>query len=85
MQLSKIAETSKLSPKHFEQIEKLEQKIEKLQDLYVDGDIDKTDYQTSKSRYENIIAELKEKENEIRNEKDVFLLYQKAINKMENI
>ncbi|MEO0038125.1 MAG: hypothetical protein RIQ59_1336 [Bacteroidota bacterium] len=84
-QLSKSAERTKLGPKHFEQIEKLEQKIEKLQDLYIDGDIDKTDYQTSKIRYENIVSELKEKEKAVRNEKDVFLLYQKAIKKMENI
>ena len=39
----------------------------------------------AKSRYENIHSELKEKEKEVRNEKEVFQLYQKAINKMENI
>ncbi len=84
-QISKGVQKTKLSPKHFEQIQKLENKIEKLQDLYIDGDIDKNDYQKSKSRYENIINEFKEKEKEVRNEKDILLLYQNAINKMENI
>ena len=53
--------------------------------MYVDGEIDKSDYQTTKTRYENIIAELKERENKVTDEKGIFDLYQKAINKMETI
>ena len=84
-QLSMERENSKLGPKHFEQIQKIEKKLEKLQDMFIEGDIDKNEYQIAKSRYENIHSELKEKEKEVRNEKEVFQLYQKAINKMENI
>ncbi len=84
-QLSKEEESKKLGPKHFEQIQKLVQKLERLQDIYIDGDIDKNDYQTTKYRYENIISELKEKENDVIDKKNVFQLYQKAINKTENI
>ncbi|WP_394338242.1 recombinase family protein [Flavobacterium aciduliphilum] len=84
-QLSEKAESNKLGPKHFEQIKKIEQKLERLQDMYVDGEIEKSDYQTTKIRYENIVTELKEKEKNDFDEKVLFDLYQKAINKMESI
>lgn len=84
-QLTKEAESNKIGPKHYEQINKLEQKLERLQDMFVDGEIDKSDYQTTKQRYENMIAEFKEKENKYINEKVVFELYQKAINKTQTI
>ncbi len=84
-QLAKLAETNKIGPKHFEQLKKLEQKLERLQDMFVDGELDKNDYHTTKLRYENIIAETKEKENKVIDEKSVFELYQKAINKTETI
>ena len=84
-QLSNSAESTKIGPKHFENIKKIEQKLERLQDMFVDGEIDKTDYQTTKIRYENLIAELKEKENKVIDEKSIIELYQKAINKMESI
>jgi predicted nucleic acid-binding Zn-ribbon protein len=84
-QLSNSAESTKIGPKHFENIKKIEQKLERLQDMFVDGEIDKTDSQTTKIRYENLIAELKEKENKVIDEKSIIELYQKAINKMESI
>lgn len=84
-QLTKEAELNKIGPKHFEQIKKLEHKLERLHDMYVDGEIDKSDYQTTKIRYENIIAEFKERENKVTDEKGIFDLYQKAINKMGTI
>ena len=84
-QLSNSAESTKIGPKHFENIKKIEQKLERLQDMFVDGEIDKSDYQTTKIRYENILAELKEKENKVIDEKGIMELYQKAINKMETI
>ena len=84
-QLSNSAKSTKIGPKHFENIKKIEQKLERLQDMFVDGEIDKTDYQTTKIRYENLIAELKEKENKVIDEKSIIELYKKAINKMETI
>ena len=84
-QLTKEADSNKIGPKHFEQTQKLEQKLERLHDMYVDGEIDKSDYQTTKTRYENIIAEFKERENKVTDEKGLFDLYQKAINKIETI
>ena len=48
-QLSNSAESTKIGPKHFENIKKIEQKLERLQDMFVDGEIDKSDYQTTLS------------------------------------
>ena len=84
-QLLKEAESNKLGPKHFEQIKKLEHKLERLQDMFVEGEIDKNDYQTTKVRYENIVREMKEKESMKKDEKTIFELYQKTINKVETI
>ena len=74
-----------LGAKHYEKVKTIEAKLERLQDIYIDGDIDKTEYQIAKTRYENIHIELKEKEMEAINEKEVLELYKKAINKVENI
>ncbi|TNJ41344.1 hypothetical protein KFZ70_04255 [Tamlana fucoidanivorans] len=51
-----------LGHKHYEAIVKVDSKLIKLQDLYIDGDIGKLDYETAKQRYNNILDELKEKE-----------------------
>lgn len=84
-QLSLKSDSKKLGPKHYEKLKQIELKIERLNDMYVDGDISKQDYQKTKSRYEDIITELKESESQATNEKELFQLYQKAFNKMENI
>ncbi len=51
----------------------------------LDGEIAKSDYQTTKTRYENIITEFKERQNRATDEKGIFDLYQKAINKIERL
>ncbi|MDI1317055.1 MAG: recombinase family protein [Flavobacterium sp.] len=84
-QLAKQTESKQLGPKHFEQVDKIEQKIERLQDMFVDGEIDKNDYQITKTRYENIYLELKDKENDTIDKKDVIQLYQKGLNKLDVI
>jgi DNA invertase Pin-like site-specific DNA recombinase len=73
-----------LGAKHYEQIKNIESKLQRLQDIYIDGDIDKTEYQIAKTRYENIHSELKNKETEAINEKEVLELYKNAINKVGN-
>ena len=78
-------EKKQLGAKHYENLKNIESKIERLQDIYIDGDIDKDEYQIAKTRYENIQTELKEKETEAINEKGVLELYKKAIDKVENI
>jgi hypothetical protein len=75
-------EKKQLGAKHYENVKNIEAKIERLQDIYIDGDIDKEEYQIAKTRYENIYAELKEKERKATNEKEVLELYKKAIDKL---
>ena len=74
-----------LGAKHYEQVKNIEAKLLRLQDIYIDGDIDKTEYQIAKTRYENIYSELKDKETEAINENKVLELYKNALNKIENI
>jgi site-specific DNA recombinase len=57
----------------------------RLQDLYIDGGIEKNDYELAKKRYQNIYDELKELEIEAVDDKEVLELYKKALNKIENI
>ena len=68
-----------------EKVNNIKAKLERLQDIYLDGDIDKTEYQIAKTRYENIHSELKEKESEAINEKEVLELYKNATDKVKNI
>jgi site-specific DNA recombinase len=70
---------------NYEKVKNIEDKLERLQDIYIDGDIDKNEYQIAKTRYENIHTELKNKESDAINEKEVLELYKNAINKVENI
>ncbi|MGO4819212.1 recombinase family protein [Flavobacterium sp. W22_SRS_FP1] len=74
-----------LGAKHYEKVINIEAKLQRLQDIYIDGDIDKTEYQIAKTRYENILSELKDKESEAINEKEVFELYKNATEKIKNI
>ena len=84
-QLAKQSESKQLGTKHFEQINKIEQKIERLQDMFVEGEINKNDYQITKTRYENIYLELKEKEKVSIGEKEAFQIYQTGLNHIETI
>lgn len=45
---------------HESQIKKLEQKLERLKDLYIDGDIDKTTYNERKRRFESDLTKLRQ-------------------------
>ena len=84
-QLAKQSESKQLGPKHFEQLNKIEQKIERIQDMFVEGDIDKNDYQITKARYENILQELKSKEKDSLDKKEIIQLYQKGLSQFEYI
>ncbi len=74
-----------LGPKHYERVNQIEVKMQRLQDLYIDGEMDKKEYEIVKKRYQNIYDELKELEIEVVDEKEVIELYKKGLNKVENI
>jgi site-specific DNA recombinase len=74
-----------LGPKHYERVAQIEVKMQRLQDLYIDGEMDKKEYEIVKKRYQNIYDELKELEIEAIDDMEVLELYKKGLNKVENI
>ncbi|MBE9488988.1 MAG: recombinase family protein, partial [Bacteroidetes bacterium] len=74
-----------LGPKHYETIKNLEEKLIKLQDLYIDSDIDKNDYVKAKERYCGILTELKEKESQQKETSSVLKTYKQGLKKLNGI
>ena len=74
-----------LGPKHYEKVKEIESKLVKLQDLYIDGNIEKIEYNIAKDRYESIHQELKGKEVELTDKKRVIAIYDNALSKLESI
>ncbi len=74
-----------LGAKHYENLNSIEDKLIKLQDLYIDGDMDKAGYESAKQRYENILAELKSKEATSEDSKKLIELYNRATKKFIGI
>jgi site-specific DNA recombinase len=76
---------SRLGPQHFETVKNLEEKLVKLQDLYIDGVIDKNGYFKSKQRYESVLTELKEKEGQQNKTKDIINVYRNGLKRLNGI
>ena len=84
----KLTEETKqkaLGAKHYENLNSIEDKLIKLQDLYIDGDIDKTGYESAKERYGNLYEELKSKEVSSEDNKKLVELYKIATEKFITI
>ena len=58
---------------------------EKLNAMYIDGEIEKKDYVSTKFRYQNILEELRNKETNSIDQKDILKLYNNAINKLDGL
>lgn len=76
--------SSRLSPKHYQEIESIEQKLIKLQDLYLDGEFDSIEYQNAKERYSSKLNQLKEKQENLNKSNQVLSLYKNGLEKLEN-
>ena len=63
----------------------MEEKLLKIQDLYIDGDLSKEEYQKAKMRCQNLINELKEKEKQLEKKQEVFQLYKNGLKGLESI
>jgi site-specific DNA recombinase len=74
-----------LGPKHYESLNSIQGKLIKLQDLYIDGEMSKSDYEIAKERYENLRDELKSKEVSILENKKVFDAYKTITEKFISI
>lgn len=83
-EFDKIDKDSAIGPKHYEKIKNLETKLEKIQDLYIDGDLNKEDYLKAKERYLNLLDELKQKEKQLAKKQEVFKVYQNGLKSMED-
>lgn len=84
-ELNKGLAENLLGPKHYEKVKQLETKLIKLQDLYIDGEIEKEEYLQAKKRYEIILNELKSLETTSSDKKEVFDLYKNVAIKLSNI
>ncbi len=76
--------SKRLSPKHYQEIDSLEQKLIKLQDLYLDGEFDADEYKNAKKRYQKRLNELKEVEESFKKSKEVLSIYKNGLEKLEN-
>ena len=74
-----------LGPKHYEQVDNLKQKLINLQDLFIDGELDRKEFNQAKIRYESLLNELEEKEQAVKKKAEVLQTYKDGFGKLENI
>ncbi len=74
----------RLSPKHYQEVDSLEQKLIKLQDLYLDGEFDRTEYHNAKERYSKQLNQLKEKRENLSKSNKVLSIYKNGLEKLEH-
>lgn len=74
-----------LGPKHYEKVKSIEDKLVRLQDLYIEGNIDKSEYKIAKERYDKIHQELKSNEVDLEDKKRVVEIYDSVLMKLESI
>jgi len=83
-QLQKQLLNSKLGPKHYQKVQTIKEKLIRLQDLFIDGEIDKKDYVQAKKRYDNILEELNDLEWKQKKQKEIFTIYNDGLSNMQN-
>ena len=74
----------RLSPKHYTEVASLEQKLVRLQDLYLDGEFDSIEYQNAKIRIQSRLNELKDVQSAFQKSKKVLHIYKKGLKKLES-
>ena len=84
-QLLKQSGKSELGPKHFEKVKSIEDNLVRLQDLYIEGNIEKSEYKIAKERYYKILEELKSNEVEQKDKKRIIEIYESSLFKLESI
>ena len=74
-----------LGPKHYETIKNLEDKLIRVQDMFIDGTIDRNGYEQAKKRYQDILNELKEKESQQNETSAILKTYNQGLKKLKGI
>ena len=64
---------------NYEKLNNLEEKLLKIQDFYIDGNLSKEEYQKAKISYQNLINELREKEKHLEKKEEFFQLYKNGL------
>ena len=68
-----------LGPSHYKKLNDINNRLNKLNDLFIDGDIAAADYHKTKNRYQNIFRELKVKEEAQNKQSETLELYKKNL------
>ena len=84
-EFDKIDKQNGVGPKHREKLKNLEAKLLKIQELYIDGDLTKEEYQNHKKQLQNLISEVKDRQIQFSKKKEVFNLYKNGLKSMQNI
>lgn len=78
------SKTKSLSPKHYMEVESLQQKLVRLQDLYLDGEFNSSEYQNAKHRINSKLDELKDVEQSFNKSKETLDIYKNGLKKLES-
>jgi site-specific DNA recombinase len=70
---------------HYKKIKDIEDRLHKVQDLFVDGVIDADDFHKTKNRYQSSLEELKTKGEQGNKQSEIIEIYKKGLNKLEGI
>ena len=84
-EFDKIDKQNGVGPKHREKLKNLEAKKLKIQELYINGDLTKEEYQNHKKQLQNLISEVKDRQIQFSKKKEVFNLYKNGLKSMQNI
>ena len=83
--LIKDSQSNDIGPKHYQKIRELEEKMVKIQDMFIDDKIDKQAYDQSKKRCEEMLEELRGKEQTEMDKKAVFNVYKDVFKELSKL
>jgi site-specific DNA recombinase len=79
------SKSQEIGPSHYKKIKDMEDRLNKVQDLFVDGAIDADDFHKTKNRYQSSLEELKTKGEQCNKQSEIIETYKKGLNKLERI
>lgn len=83
--LDKDMQINTIGPKHYQKINEIQDKLVKIQNMFIDDKLDKAAYEQSKRRYEDELKELKDKEQVTINKKEIYNVYKESFNGLSNL
>ncbi|WP_073193257.1 recombinase family protein [Psychroflexus salarius] len=83
-EFKQLAKKRGIGPKHYEKKRNLETKLERIQELYIDGDLTKDEFKQAKNRIQKLIKELEEKEKQFANKASVEKVYKEGLKGLQD-